>query len=296
MHAPHLADLQVESLAQLGVQLLLFHLGRELSFSKLKSVWSVALIGGTLQIVAFSALGGVVAAVLQSTITQVRLLGALTCYHVWCGAPAGCALWRLPHCCVSAGSRHGGAVGARQHDLPGDCAPVSYMLTAACPFAAAMHCLCAAGHFCGGAALYVIDQCCRQVPWLVPHERHSIWPNHHRHPDPAGEQHCCPAHPQLLRSIRPVQQGLLHNAPACAAQHKPEKQQLVVWASCTDTWTCWGCPAARTCVLRLERQGLDSLNTFTMMMHPPGMFGIHRLICAVLCCDMLPPHRIVQLV
>lgn len=62
---------QVESLAQLGVQLLLFHLGRELSFSKLKAVWSVALVGGALQIVALSALGGVVAAVLESPISQV---------------------------------------------------------------------------------------------------------------------------------------------------------------------------------------------------------------------------------
>lgn len=64
--------MQVESLAQLGVQLLLFHLGRELSFAKLKAVWSVALVGGTLQIVALSALGGVVAAMMESPVTQVR--------------------------------------------------------------------------------------------------------------------------------------------------------------------------------------------------------------------------------
>lgn len=55
----------------MGVQLLLFHLGRELSFAKLKAVWSVALVGGALQIVAISALGGVVAAVLESPVTQV---------------------------------------------------------------------------------------------------------------------------------------------------------------------------------------------------------------------------------
>lgn len=66
-----LLPVQVESLAQLGVQLLLFHLGRELTFSKLKAVWSVALVGGALQIVALSALGGVVAAVLESPVTQV---------------------------------------------------------------------------------------------------------------------------------------------------------------------------------------------------------------------------------
>jgi Kef-type K+ transport system membrane component KefB len=62
---------QVESLAQLGVQLLLFHLGRELSLSKLKAVWSVALVGGTLQIVALSALGGIIAAFVESPVAQV---------------------------------------------------------------------------------------------------------------------------------------------------------------------------------------------------------------------------------
>jgi Kef-type K+ transport system membrane component KefB len=79
----------VESLAQLGVQLLLFHLGRELSFSKLKAVWSVALVGGALQIVALSAFGGVVAAVLESPVNQVRhtIWGgggvvSYTCRHV----------------------------------------------------------------------------------------------------------------------------------------------------------------------------------------------------------------------
>lgn len=36
---------QVESLAQLGVQLLLFGLGLELSFSKLRAVWGVAVLG-----------------------------------------------------------------------------------------------------------------------------------------------------------------------------------------------------------------------------------------------------------
>ncbi len=36
---------QVESLAQLGVQLLLFGLGLELSPSKLRAVWDVAIMG-----------------------------------------------------------------------------------------------------------------------------------------------------------------------------------------------------------------------------------------------------------
>lgn len=69
--------LQVESLAQLGVQLLLFHLGRELSFKKLKTVWSVALLGGSLQIVALMGLGGVVAAAVKSNVMQGVFLGAL---------------------------------------------------------------------------------------------------------------------------------------------------------------------------------------------------------------------------
>lgn len=67
-----LLQLKVESLAQLGVQLLLFHLGRELSFKKLRPVWGVALLGGTLQIVALMALGGLVAAAVRSDVMQVR--------------------------------------------------------------------------------------------------------------------------------------------------------------------------------------------------------------------------------
>lgn len=69
--------LQVESLAQLGVQLLLFHLGRELSFKKLKSVWSVALLGGSLQIVALMVLGGIIAAAVKSNVPQGIFVGAL---------------------------------------------------------------------------------------------------------------------------------------------------------------------------------------------------------------------------
>eukprot|EP00775_Hariotina_reticulata_P009774 gene9774-9931_t len=68
---------QVESLAQLGVQLLLFNLGRELSLKKLKSVWSVALLGGSLQIVALMMLGGLVAAVVKSSMSQGVFVGAL---------------------------------------------------------------------------------------------------------------------------------------------------------------------------------------------------------------------------
>lgn len=67
----------MESLAQLGVQLLLFHLGRELSFTKLKSVWSVALLGGSLQIGALMLLGGLVAAAVKSNVPQGIFVGAL---------------------------------------------------------------------------------------------------------------------------------------------------------------------------------------------------------------------------
>lgn len=69
--------MQVESLAQLGVQLLLFHLGRDLSFKKLRSVWSVALLGGSLQIAALMVLGGLVAAAVKSNVTQGIFVGAL---------------------------------------------------------------------------------------------------------------------------------------------------------------------------------------------------------------------------
>jgi len=41
---------QVETLAQLGALLLLFGLGMELSLSKLRSVWNVAVLGGALQV------------------------------------------------------------------------------------------------------------------------------------------------------------------------------------------------------------------------------------------------------
>jgi Kef-type K+ transport system membrane component KefB len=85
----------VESLAQLGVQLLLFHLGRELSFAKLRAVWSVALVGGMLQIVALSALGGIIAAVMESPVTQVRACAcacacARMCMCVWCSSSSCC--------------------------------------------------------------------------------------------------------------------------------------------------------------------------------------------------------------
>ncbi len=68
---------QVESLAQLGVQLLLFSLGRELSLSKLRPVLRVALLGGCLQILALTAIGGAVGGVIGGSIQQGLFVGAL---------------------------------------------------------------------------------------------------------------------------------------------------------------------------------------------------------------------------
>jgi Kef-type K+ transport system membrane component KefB len=68
---------QVESLAQLGVQLLLFGLGRELSVSRFKAVWGVSLIGGSLQLLALMLLGGVLAALLTSNVPQGVFIGCL---------------------------------------------------------------------------------------------------------------------------------------------------------------------------------------------------------------------------
>ncbi len=68
---------QVESLAQLGVQLLLFGLGRELSPSKLRPVLRVAVLGGALQIAALMIIGGAVGAALAGSVQQGLFVGAL---------------------------------------------------------------------------------------------------------------------------------------------------------------------------------------------------------------------------
>lgn len=48
---PSLQELvQVQTLAQLGVSLLLFGLGMELSPARLRATWGVAVVGGTLQV------------------------------------------------------------------------------------------------------------------------------------------------------------------------------------------------------------------------------------------------------
>ena len=68
---------QVQSMAQLGVQLLLFTLGLEFSVAKLRVVRNVALLGGLLQILACAALGGVAARLIGSIVYQGIFVGAV---------------------------------------------------------------------------------------------------------------------------------------------------------------------------------------------------------------------------
>ncbi len=67
----------MESLAQMGVQLLLFTLGLEFSMAKLRAVRGVALIGGVLQILATMVLAGVVASAIGASIHEGVFIGAL---------------------------------------------------------------------------------------------------------------------------------------------------------------------------------------------------------------------------
>lgn len=67
---------QVQSVAQLGVQLLLFSLGLEFSLSKLRAVRNVALLGGTLQIALFVLLGALGARLIGTGAAQGALVGA----------------------------------------------------------------------------------------------------------------------------------------------------------------------------------------------------------------------------
>jgi predicted Kef-type K+ transport protein len=68
---------QVESLAQMGVQLLLFTLGLEFSLAKLKAVRSVALAGGMIQITAFMILAGLLATAIGASVHEGVFIGAL---------------------------------------------------------------------------------------------------------------------------------------------------------------------------------------------------------------------------
>ncbi len=68
---------QVESLAQVGVQLLLFTLGLEFSVAKLRAVRSVALVGGVMQILLTMVLAGGLASAIGASIHEGVFIGAL---------------------------------------------------------------------------------------------------------------------------------------------------------------------------------------------------------------------------
>ena len=67
----------MESLAQVGVQLLLFTLGLEFSLQKLRAVRSVALIGGMLEIFLFVVLAGLLAIWIGASVHEGIFVGAL---------------------------------------------------------------------------------------------------------------------------------------------------------------------------------------------------------------------------
>lgn len=68
---------QIESLAQVGVQLLLFTLGLEFSLSKLKAVRAVALVGGMIQILLTMILAGGFASAIGASVHEGLFVGAL---------------------------------------------------------------------------------------------------------------------------------------------------------------------------------------------------------------------------
>ncbi|KAK9819825.1 hypothetical protein WJX72_002802 [[Myrmecia] bisecta] len=68
---------QVESLAQVGVQLLLFTLGLEFSMAKLRAVRSVALIGGMVEIFLFILVAGCMAHFIGASVHEGIFVGAL---------------------------------------------------------------------------------------------------------------------------------------------------------------------------------------------------------------------------
>lgn len=68
---------QVQSVSQIGVQLLLFTLGLEFNLSKLRAVRNVALFGGALQVTLMAMLSGVAAYVIGAGVSQGAFIGAL---------------------------------------------------------------------------------------------------------------------------------------------------------------------------------------------------------------------------
>lgn len=91
LNKPFQELVQVQSLAQLGVQLLLFHLGLEFSFSKMHAVGGVAfvgkdsplfqqnrfLLGGLIEMFLFIAIAAVSASIASGNITVGGYIGAL---------------------------------------------------------------------------------------------------------------------------------------------------------------------------------------------------------------------------
>lgn len=68
---------QVETIAQLGIMFLLFTLGLEFKFDKVKNVWPVALIGGTIQIVLFMIIAATVSMAMGYPYKYGAFIGAL---------------------------------------------------------------------------------------------------------------------------------------------------------------------------------------------------------------------------
>jgi len=68
---------QLETLAQVGVQLLLFGLGLEFDLARVKAVQGVALLGGVLEIVVFTSLGGMSAFIAGWSVPGGLFVGAL---------------------------------------------------------------------------------------------------------------------------------------------------------------------------------------------------------------------------
>ncbi|EFN57909.1 hypothetical protein CHLNCDRAFT_7714, partial [Chlorella variabilis] len=68
---------QVQSVAQLGVQLLLFTLGLEFSLTKLRAVRHVALLGGLLQTALFAVVAGIGAKMIGASAAQGGFVGAM---------------------------------------------------------------------------------------------------------------------------------------------------------------------------------------------------------------------------
>ena len=68
---------QVETIAQLGIMFLLFTLGLEFKFDKVKNVWPVALVGGSIQIVLFMIVAATVSMAMGYPYKYGAFIGAL---------------------------------------------------------------------------------------------------------------------------------------------------------------------------------------------------------------------------